>query len=496
MLREKLFIAALLLAGAQPLQAAEPQLVPTPRARVLAISATNRPFLAAARSQQPVDLAARGYVESELLVSGYANVYDWAAAGSRELAVRNANQPYATRILVRRPRDARKSSGRVIVELLDPSGQYDSAPLWGFSYEHFLRRGDVWVGVTVKPAAGATLRKFDPVRYAAVGFAFKQPEGCAEPKDSEDGLAWDVIAQVGALLRSSSKENPLLDLNPQRLIAAGYSGSSGYITTFANALHRRLRLGNGAPVFDGYLHAAGSMVVTPINQCAAALPDDDVRRAALPRDVPFVSVMTESDFNRAPALRRADSDAERDVFRLYEIAGAAHSGPFAAGTPAPADLAIAGLDLPAGTLCREPRSNFPLGYAFNAIWQQFDELLLRKLPMVSVPRIETDAAVAPTVDANGNALGGWRLPQIEVPLARYAGRSTPADDSDRARRVCEATGAMQRFDAAKLKALYRDRNEYLRRFNAAVDQAVLARLLVKEDADALRASSARALPAF
>ena len=132
-------------------------LVPTPRASVMATSATNRPFLAAARSQQPVDLAARGYAEIELLVRGYGNVHDWAGADSRELVVRHANLPFATRVLVRRPLDAGKFSGRVIVELLNPSGQYDFAPLWGFSFEHFLRRGDVWVGVTVKPAAIATL---------------------------------------------------------------------------------------------------------------------------------------------------------------------------------------------------------------------------------------------------------------------------------------------------------------------------------------------------
>jgi hypothetical protein len=339
------------------------------------------------------------------------------------------------------------------------------------------------------------LQKFDPVRYAALGFAYPQPEGCAVPGITEDGLAWDVMAQVGALLRSSSKENPLLGLDPRRLVAAGYADAGGYITTFSNALHARLRLGSRAPVFDAYLRAAGSMVM-PINQCAAPLPDGDGRRAALPRDVPFVTVMTESDFNRAPALRRADSDVESDVFRLYEIAGAAHAGTFAAGTPAARDLALVGLDLPAAALCREPRSDFPARLAFHAIWQQLDELLRLDLPMTSLPRIETDAGMAPRVDASGNVLGGWRLPQMQLPLARYAGRSTPASDSDKARRVCEMTGAMQRFDAAKLKAQYRDRNEYLRRFNAAVEAAALDGLLVRADADALKAAAPGALPVF
>jgi hypothetical protein len=494
MLSEKFHLGVLMLLAAGAAQAAEPLLVPTPRASTITTSATNRPFLAAARTQQPVDLAARGYSESELLLRGYANIYEWAGAGA-ELAVRQANQPFVTRLLVRRPQDAGKFSGRVIVELLNPSGDYDFAPLWGFSFEHFLRRGDVWVGVTVKPSAAATLQKFDPVRYAALNFAFRQAEGCAEPRDAESGLAWDAIAQAGALLRSSSKENPLLDLNPQRLIAAGYSQTGGYVTTFANALHGRLRLGNEAPIFDGYLNAAGS-TAAPINQCAAALPEADPRRGVLPRDVPFVTVMTESDFSRAPTLRRDDSDAAEDVFRLYEIAGASHSGPFAAGLPAAADLAIVGLEVPAANLCREPRSDFPLGYAFNAIWQQFDELLVQKQPMVSLPRIETDAGMTPKQDAGGNALGGFRLPHIDVPVARYAGRSTPAAETDRARRVCELTGSVQRFDVARLKSLYRDRAEYLRRFNAAVDQALLDRRLVNEDAVALKASAARAAPAF
>jgi hypothetical protein len=55
---------------------------------------------------------------------------------------------------------------------------------------------------------------------------------------------------------------------------------------------------------------------------------------------------------------------------------------------------------------------------------------------------------------------------------------------------------MQRFEPAKLKALYRDRAEYLRRFNAAVDQALRGRLLVKEDADAIKAAAVRTPPVF
>lgn len=488
---------------------ASAQLVPTPRAQIMAISPTNRPFLAAASSLRPVDLGARGYEESELLVSGFANIYQWVG-DTAAVTVNVPNVAYTTRILVRRPRDAARFSGRVIVELLNPTGLYDFAPLWGFSSDYFMRRGDAWVGVTVKPAAAATLRRFDPVRYARLSFAHQQgpdcmpaplpagtpgADGAANPADAENGLAWDVIAQVGALLRSSSKENPLLLLNPQRVLAAGYSQTGGYITTFANALHARLRLGDGSPVFDGYLNAAGASAA-PINQCAAALPEGDARRGVLPRDVPFITVMTESDFQRALPLRRADSDEPGDVYRLYELSGAAHSGPFAAGQPATADLTIAGLAAPAEDLCREPRGDFPLGYAFNAIWQQFDELLLQNLPLTQEPRIETDERGEAVRDSSGNVLGGWRLPQIVVPLASWRGSSTPRASDALSQRTCALTGAKQPMTAAALKARYRNRAEYLKLFSAAVDAAAQARRLTPEDAAALKAGAGNAVPAF
>jgi len=508
MLRRSLPLLMVLLLGGAVVRAAEPRLVPTPRASVLPASATNRPFLGADRALAPVDLAARGYLENELLVSGFASLYDWAAGG---VVARGASVPYTTRILVRRPKDAAKSSGRVVVELLDPSGQYDSAPLWGFSWEHFLRSGDVWVGVTVKPVAAATLRRFDGVRYSRVSFAYPRagagtgagacdaaPAGATSPDgalaDAENGLAWDVVAQVGALLKSSSKENPLLQLNPRRMVAAGYSQAGGYIMTYAHALHAALRLGDGSPIFDGYLDAAGAGAAS-INQCAAPLPAEDARRLPPKVGVPFVVVMTESDYPRALKYRRDDAD-EPGVFRLYELAGAAHSGPFAAGQPTAADLAIAGQAAPAEDLCREPRGDFPLGYAFNAIWQQLDDLLVRQQPMAREPRIETDAAGVVLRDAVGNARGGFRLPQIDVPLAAYRGSSTPRADDARAQGVCALAGAMQKLGVAQLKAQYKSRAEFLRRFNAAVDEAARARRVVAEDAVIIKAAAAKTAPAF
>jgi hypothetical protein len=214
----------------------------------------------------------------------------------------------------------------------------------------------------------------------------------------------------------------------------------------------------------------------PINQCAAPLPETDPRRSALPRDVPFVTVMTEADFNLAPMLRRADSDAPEDVFRLFEIPGAPRAGTWPAGMPVAADLQIAGIAPADGERCTAA-SDLPVGMAFNAIWQQYAAWLAAGQPMLSVSRIETLFDGEARHDEAGNASGGWRLPLLDEPLAVYTSGEPGA---------CTAAGMVMPFDAAKLKILYRDRTEYLRRFDAAVDRAVAEGRLVAEDGETLK----------
>jgi hypothetical protein len=116
--------------------------------------------------------------------------------------------------------------------------------------------------------------------------------------------------------------------------------------------------------------------------------------------------------------------------------------------------------------------------------------------MASQPRRDTDGTHRALRDATGNALGGWRLPQLDLPRATYAGSGTPRDDSARARTACELTGVMQPFSPAQLQALYRTRNDYLGQFRSLVEQAVTDRRLTTEDGEALKKQPASALPAF
>src|SRR5215216_3874181 len=141
-------IAAALLVAASAAEARTP--IPDVNGP-LPVTADSYPFGAADHQLVPQDLAKAGYVEEEYLVSGKANVYDWPEPGPA--VVRTADAPYTTRILVRRPAKRTKFSGNVVVEMLNPSNLFDLNIGWALSHAHFMRNGDVWVGITAKPVA-------------------------------------------------------------------------------------------------------------------------------------------------------------------------------------------------------------------------------------------------------------------------------------------------------------------------------------------------------
>src|SRR5436190_24341964 len=95
------------------------------------VTADSYPFMASTKSTPAFDLSKVGYVEEEYLVSGTANIYDWAADGAVNVTTPNA--PYTTRILVRRPTSG--FSGTVVVELMFPARRFDWSMMWGFSHD-------------------------------------------------------------------------------------------------------------------------------------------------------------------------------------------------------------------------------------------------------------------------------------------------------------------------------------------------------------------------
>jgi hypothetical protein len=449
----------------------------------LPVSADTYPFGAANHTRVPEDLKKVGYVEEEFLVSGAANVYDWPADGT--VRVRTANAPYTTRVLIRRPADRARFSGNAVVEPLNPSNRFDLNIGWAISHAQFVRNGDAWVGVTSKPISVVAMKAFDPTRYASLSWANplseSDPQNCTmiagdSARTTENGLIWDVLRQVGAWIKGRDSSNPLTygqgnQASVQRLYAWGYSQSGNFLVTYLNAIHPLDVRALGKPLFDAYFIAVPGGL-TAIHQCAQAPTPGDPRRPIASAGVPVMRLVTLSEYLRVE--KRPDSDTPANLFRHYEVAGAAHATPdeltFAA---APADITKAGVPVPPMDCNEGPRSRFPNSVAFNAALRNLDEWVRKG---TAPPRAEPIAVEngKPVLDEYGNVKGGVRSPYVDVPTSTWTGSSTGAS-------FCFIAGHEIRFDRERLKRLYPDRASYVRAVRRSVTDLVSRRFIVRED---------------
>jgi hypothetical protein len=458
----------------------------------------SNPFGAADHTRSPQDLAKMGYVEEEYFFSGLANVYDWAAAGPA--VVRTPNAPYTTRVLIRRPAKRGRFSGNAVAEMLNPSNRMDLNIGWAISHEQWVRNGDAWIGITVKPISVVALKTFDPQRYAPLSWANplppNDPLNCDNvagdsSRSTENGLAWDAFRQVGLWLRSSETSNPFTrgasKSSVEQVYAWGYSQTGAFLYTYINAIHPLDIQNYGKPVFDAYLIGVASGP-TPINQCSPRIPQGDPRRELHNVGVPVMRIMSQSDFLSGIDARRPDSDDPQDRFRNYEIAGSAHATPdeLTLG-PAPADITKAGVSVPPMDCNEGPRSRFPNSLAFNAAFRNLDQWVRKGTapPRAEPIRVENGQAV---LDEFGNVIGGIRSPYVDVPAAQWTGTSTGAS-------FCFIAGHEKRFDAARLKELYPTHAAYVRAIRRNVSELVADRFLTREDgAKVVREASDAAIP--
>jgi len=460
----------------------------------LPVSAASYPFGAADHARTPSNLRAAGYVEEEFLFSGLANVYDWPKPGPA--IVRTTGVPYTTRVLVRRPADRTRFSGTVVVEMLNPSNLFDLNIGWAVSNRQFVRNGDAWVGITAKPVAIASLKAFNPVRYAALSWAnplaANDPENCdtvARDSDraTENGLVWDINRQVGQWLRGRGVNNPLTYASAagahpvERLYAWGYSQTGGYLYTYVNAIHPLDVKEFGKPLFDAYLIAVASGP-SPIHQCFATIPAGDPRRVINNVGVPVVRVMSQSDYLPSIGARLADSDVAPNLTRNYEIAGSGHATPdeltYAA---APDDIVRAGRAVPPMSCNEGPRSRFPSSIAFNAILQNLDLWVRKGTPPPKAEQVQVVDG-KPVLDRFGNVTGGVRSPFVDVPTSTWNGNSTGES-------FCRIAGHEKPFEAARLAELYPKAGDYVKAVEANVKALVTARFLTEADGKELIAAA-------
>lgn len=461
----------------------------------LPVTKESYPYNAANRQYLPFDLAAHGYIEEEFLVSGLANVYEWYHSGTSPARVRTPGAPYTTRILVRRPGEPERFSGNVIVEPFNWARGYDKPwGAWAESYEYFLAHGDAWVGITVRPVTVVGLKTFNPVRYAPLSFANPLPPdktcpnpGCYPTPSSpltEDGLTWDIISHVGALMKSNAPSGPMAGYRVEYVYASGATG--GDLSAYVSAIHPLATLDNGKSVFDGYvIKCTGSPGC--INQCEPKLPPDDPR-CKLYASVPVIRVLTQSDIlgvgihpDWSYLQRRPDSDKPGEQFRLYEVAGATILATYSLlSNPRKEDVVAAGAEwkdvfaVPRET----PEYEFPLRYIMNGAFANIDLWVRRGTPP---PRAERLAATGKypdmsfALDGHGNVRGGVRTPYVDVPTATY--------NSD---------GRVVPFDKELLKRLYPSHERYVSEVIRRTDALLRERWITRADARAIKEQAKKA----
>jgi hypothetical protein len=444
------------------------------------------PFGAAA-----YDLGRYGYVEDEWFMEGEATTYrhnedtgrSWDGRWSAEA---RGKAPYRTRMLVRRPADAWQFNGTVVLmwnnvslgfEIL--TGETAAIYQEGFA---FVGVGAQRLGLEGYPAAPErALRGWDPDRYGSLSIV-------------SDDSGWDIYTQAARAVgpERSRQPDPLGGLPVERVLAFGVSQSATRLATYLNAIHPEERavhgflidvyFGNGAPLQAPPSPPVALSRVEEVNAAAARMPPG----THLLRDdlgVPIFVVNSETESTRYAAVRQADTD----TFRFWEVAGVAHG----ATRPSPTMLSCWPRDLGIEAHPMAPASGTdqlsmePVRAA--ALHQMQRWLTKGEPPPGQAPIAFGSGAASSRVqrDVHGNAKGGVRLPDLDVPTARHSGLGP--DDT------LAMFGTTVAFDADVLRSLYVDHAAYVDRFERAAAEAVEEGVLLEADA-AVMVERARQAP--
>jgi len=347
------------------------------------------------------------YVTEEFFVSGTAGP---------------ANASFKVRLLVRRPANPAKFSGRVLGE---PTHRGGNALICQYARFGIGKRGHLCADVMARPinlsnpnTAGAGLHEFNLARYGTLHVASDQTN--------------EILGQVGRLLRSNLSGGPLAGYPVRTLVMGGTSDSSGATRTYMSSAtmldHADLRMPDGGPIYEGFF------VTSTLG--GAPVPVTDV---------PTIQMPSQSEVHARDDYRRPDSDAPGDQFRIYEVSGMSHND---------------ARENPAFFGCTHPLSHFPHGaLTFMGLQHVLDWAAHGAIPP-RAPYMEVDNDLSDgtrvALDAHANAKGGVRSTYLDVPAFTFTiPNSGPG--------LCSQTGWITPFSEAKMQALYRNHGGYVSR---------------------------------
>ena len=394
------------------------------------------------------DLAVHGYIEEEFFIEGTANQYNTPAQTTGTII--DGNHPYKTRVVVRRPADAKRFNGTVLVEWDNVTNNFDAENMWFFAWEHMISDGYIWVGVSAQNAGITALKKFSNDRYGTLDVTHGGTV-------MGDRLSFDIFSQAGQAIKNPGSVDMLGGLKPRHTFAIGESQSASRLSTYVNSVNPLAKL------YDGFI------LLSSLNQKI---------RTAL--NVPVWKISTEFDVNTGEAnARQPDSD----MFRSWEIAGTSHVDHHLRQSREPLELRDIGTSSEAAfaPTCGVPTvgTRVPVQYILASALELLAKWVEKKTPPPAAPPLTTTAngnQIVMSRDANGLALGGIRLSDVAVPTALNNGTNTGPGS-------CARWGYYKPFDIATLNRLYPTHAGYVSAVEKVTNENLRAGFILKADAE-------------
>jgi hypothetical protein len=290
--------------------------------------------------------------------------------------ITSAGAPYKTRIVVRKPKDDARFNGLILAESMHPSGNP-----WVFHFTQVYAMTTGVIGLEVLTTTPAGLAAANQARY----------QDLVVP----NGATNEILAQVGALIKSDHKDNPMLSLALRKMILAGSSASAAVAQNYLANAHMAQRLAGMKPIYDGFMPTSANGQIPAI-------------------DVPTILVPT----MREAFAGNGTAQPDNDKLRVYEFAGMAHI-----------DSRIAGAYYP--DPCKAPISRYPLG---SEMAVALDKLFTWVDKGVAPPhadryyvdfnpdnkqQVDRDKGSQFALDEFGNVRGGIRNPYVDVPVKSF-----------------------------------------------------------------------------
>jgi len=455
-----------------------------------------------------IHLAHYGYVEREFTMSGKTNIYRqsgfWGSNGVWNVSVAQSNVPYTTRLLVRYPASPAKFNGTVVVEWLNDTTGGDQDPVWSEIYREVLSKGYAYVGVSAQTGSMVEDKTWDPQRYGALG-------------DTNDGQSYDIFSQAAQVARADAG-NLLGGLHPTTVIGSGDSQSAFRVATYYNAIQPL------SHAFDGFLVIGRGVLAAPIGTGLVAFsPFPALIRTD--NSTPLLQIETEGDIEELGfAFARQPDNAH---LRTWELAGAAHidlhEGLYEAGTILRENPQLTAPQCVFGVMANGATQPDNMG-----VFELEDSALIALRNWITqgvAPPSGNQIATTPLFniverDQYGNALGGIRLPDIQVPTETYSAINfsqpsqeglSPAqlfttlqnifstlmtgvitDPTLRDEGLCLLEGFYTPFSTATLQSLYPTHSAYVSAFTAAAAGVKAAGFLTPADYRAAVAAAQKA----